>query len=240
MLTRAQARRHRQEIQRDIARDERKKQRATWLALVAELRQARAARRDALREAKIACRTGRKLASERVKELRQHALAELRESVRLERTQARDACAVGIAAARALASQTERVRAELQAEQQFRRDMRRIERGNRQRRRELAPRRIRGEQRSESDDEVRSGLPHELVSLFERVKGAIKATPHMSRLENFLAYAENHPAEVLESLEDRTDALVRELEARERAAARALRQRPATRQRTTALEEAPF
>ena len=38
-----------------------------------------------------------------------------------------------------------------------------------------------------------------------------------------LEYAESHPEEVLEALEDRTDALVRELEARERDAARAFR-----------------
>ena len=44
----------------------------------------------------------------------------------------------------------------------------------------------------------------------------------MSRTEAFLQYAEEHPHEILEVLEDRTEALVRELEARERNAAREL------------------
>jgi hypothetical protein len=50
----------------------------------------------------------------------------------------------------------------------------------------------------------------------------------MSRTEAFLHYAEEHPDEVLTSIEDRADVLVRELEAKERAARRAL-SRPALR-----------
>lgn len=38
-----------------------------------------------------------------------------------------------------------------------------------------------------------------------------------------LHYAEEHPREILQVLEDKTDALVRDMEARERQAARALR-----------------
>jgi hypothetical protein len=49
------------------------------------------------------------------------------------------------------------------------------------------------ERRAESDDEVRSNLPADLVALFERVKGGIKASPRMSRTEVFLQYAEEHP-----------------------------------------------
>jgi hypothetical protein len=240
MLSPAQGRKQRQELMRDIARDQRRKQHEELRALVVALREARAARREAIRETKAACREGRKLARERVKELRLRALAELRESVLAERTRAREACSAGRAAARELGTRAEQARAKLAAERQFRREMRRIERGNRERRRELAPRRAVGERASESDDEVRGSLPHELVPLFERVKRGIKATPHMSRLEHFLLYAENHPGEALESMEDRTEILVRELEAKERAAARALARRPTSRRRTPVLEEAPF
>jgi hypothetical protein len=44
----------------------------------------------------------------------------------------------------------------------------------------------------------------------------------MSRTEAFLHYAEEHPEEVLTSIEDRADALVRELEAKERVVRRAV------------------
>jgi hypothetical protein len=60
----------------------------------------------------------------------------------------------------------------------------------------------------------------------------------MTRTEAFLQYAYDHPNEVLEVLEDRTESLIRELEAKERAAARSLRRkRPG---KNAALEEAPF
>jgi hypothetical protein len=64
------------------------------------------------------------------------------------------------------------------------------------------------------------------LSLFERVNRAIKATPRMSRTEAFLHYAEEHPDEVLDVLEDKTDALIRELEAKPREGARAARLAP--------------
>ena len=48
----------------------------------------------------------------------------------------------------------------------------------------------------------------------------------MSRTEAFLKYAEERPAEVLNVIDDQTDALIRELERKEQEAARALRRGP--------------
>ena len=45
----------------------------------------------------------------------------------------------------------------------------------------------------------------------------------MMRTEEFLKYVEEHPEELLEAIGDKTDALVRELEERERQAARSAR-----------------
>ena len=118
-------------------------------------------------------------------------------------------------------------RAEFLAEKQYQADLRRIERANRQRRQE-APRVTRIERQAESDDEVRVNIPPDLVPLFERVKRSIKASPRMSRTEAFLKYAEEHPEEVLEVIEDKTEAMIRELEAQHRDARRAAR-RPGRR-----------
>lgn len=83
------------------------------------------------------------------------------------------------------------------------------------------------ERRAESDDEVRSNIPPELVALFERVKRGIKASPRMSRTEAFLHYAEENPDDVLASADDKTDALIRrELEAQYGEARRSLRRPP--------------
>jgi hypothetical protein len=62
--------------------------------------------------------------------------------------------------------------------------------------------------------------------LFERVKRGIKASPRMSRTEAFLHYAEENPDDVLAATDDKTDALIRELEQQEREARRSLRRGP--------------
>ena len=54
------------------------------------------------------------------------------------------------------------------------------------------------------------------MPLFHRVRRLIKAAPRMSRTEAMLRYAENHPREVLEVIEDKTDAVIAELEQRQR------------------------
>jgi hypothetical protein len=114
--------------------------------------------------------------------------------------------------------------------------LKRIEGGNRERR--VATKRATGrERRSESDDEVRVNIPAELVALFERVKGGIKASPRETRTEAFLRYAEEHPDEVLTALDDKTEALIRDLERKEREASRYARRRRYT---PAELAEVPF
>jgi len=111
---------------------------------------------------------------------------------------------------------------------------------NRQRRKE-APRVTRVERRGESDDEVRANISSELLPLFERVKRLIKASPRMSRTEAFLQYAEEHPDEVLVAIDDKTDAVIRELERQERQARRGLRPMHSRRRlAATQLADVPF
>jgi hypothetical protein len=49
-----------------------------------------------------------------------------------------------------------------------------------------------------------------------RVKRSIKGAPRKSRTEAFLEYVESHPREELAAADDRTDALIRALEQRQR------------------------
>jgi hypothetical protein len=150
--------------------------------------------------------------------LRQRVLQELRDAVAAERAEARETCTVRLTAARGIGDQIKRVRATLEAERAFQRDMRRIESANRQRARQVH-RASAAERRSESDDSVRANIGPEFWALFDRVKGSIKASPRMSRTEAFLAYVESHADEYVEALESRTDALVREMEERQAAPA---------------------
>lgn len=225
---------------RDIQREERKKAREKLHGLRGQLREARARRKQALFDAKERCRAERIAARERARALRLRVLEDLREAVRAERAAARQTCSVRLDEARAIKDEVQRARAEYRAEHTYQRDLRRIERAHRQRRKE-APKITRLERQGESDDEVRANLPADLVPLFERVKRSIKATPRMSRTEAFLKYSEEHPDEVLVAIDDKTDALIRELEQKEREASRAMRAVPKhSRYAPEQLAEVPF
>lgn len=231
----------RKQLWRDINREERKKKWALLIELRAQIREARARRKDALVAAKERCRSERLAARERARTLRLRALQELKEAVAAERAAARQMCSVKIGEARAIRDDIERARAKHAAEREYQRDLRRIEAANRQRRKEH-PHATYIERRTESDDEVRASIPAELIPLFEKVKRGIKAGPRMSRLENFLGYVEQHPREMLEAIGDKTDALVRELEQRERNASREQRRGADRTARYTPehLAEVPF
>ena len=197
----------------DINREERRKKRALLGELRGQIREARARRKEALLAAKERCRSERLAARERARTLRLRALQELKEAVEAERAAARQTCSVKIGEARAIRDDIERARAKHAAEREYQRDLRRIEAANRQRRKEH-PHATHIERRAESDDEVRSNLPADMISLFDRVRRGIKASPRMSRTEAFLKYAEENPDELLGMVDDQVDALVHEFESR--------------------------
>jgi hypothetical protein len=185
MLTRAEGRRQRLAIMKEIAREHRKQAREKLTHLRQELRDARALRRSEMRQAKERCRAARLAVRAGARELRARVLAELRETIRRDRVQAREMCAAGLAEARGIADRVERARAELHTERSFHRELRRLERANKERQRETkhASRR---ERRTESDDAVRANIPEELIPLWEKVKRSIRGSNHMSRTESFL------------------------------------------------------
>ena len=231
-------RQQRASIRRDIEREHRRKAHAKVVELREQLRTARMTRKNALTEASARCRTERVAVRDRTRLERLHALEELRKALHAERQAARDACALRREEAKnATSDAVQRARGELDAEQKYQDDMKRIERGNRDR--HLATRRASAsERRSESDDAVRINLPSELVALFERVKRGIKGSPRETRTEEFLRYAESHAGEVLAALDDKTEAVIRDLERQEREATRYARRRRYTP--AELAEEVPF
>ena len=203
-------------LERELAKDHKRKAREKLAELRRELRAARVQRKKAMKAAAERCRTERLAARERARALRIRGLAELREATRLEREAARAACVVQKRDAKSK-EPIERRRAELDAERKYQLEMRRIDRGHKQRRSEHRHATY-IERRSESDDLVRQNIPRDLIPLFERVKRGIKGSPRKSRTEEFLEWAEEHPSEVIEMLDSKTDALVKQLEEREREA----------------------
>jgi chromosome segregation ATPase len=229
MLTRGQGRAQRKQLIKEIAAHDRVKQREELAILREAIRDARIARKQARAAAIERCRTARLEARARAHAMRVRALEELAKAIEAERNAARSKCETARSEAKTAKSKHARARAELAAERKYRREMRQIQRSAKQRHRELTAKQKRGEKQSESDDEVRGNIPPELVALvavFNRVRRSIKASERMSRTEAFLHYAEKHPDEVLLVIGDRTDALIRELEEKQKRA----RRRPTRRE----------
>jgi hypothetical protein len=216
---------------------EREQAKATLRQLREDLRMARAAHRGRLGEVRQACRADKRAVRDRVVAMRHLARLELGARIRDERAGAVQACHIRHAQAKAEVSSP---REKLAEERRYQAELRRIERLYVQKRREVK-RASRKERESESDDEVRGNIPPEYIALFERVKGKIHGSERRSRSEAFLEYVESHPGEYLEALEDRTDALVRELERQEREhRGRMKRARPRAAAVAVGAEEVPF
>jgi hypothetical protein len=209
-VTPAQAKKERGELLRAIRIEEKRKDRARLVALRGRARAARAARVRAIAEARAACKARRRAVP---------TLKEAAAMLRAARAEARATCDAGLAKAKKLRSEAARAAAEREAEKTHQATMRRLERHAKERASGKGPRLAKArERRAESDDEVRANIPPELAYLFERVKRQIKGSPRRTRTEEFLEYAESHPDEELAAIEDKTDALIAELEARQRRA----------------------
>lgn len=202
------------EITREVERAERRRRRAELVELERELAQARAAHRGQMSLARRRCVEARKGLRDTFRARRERLLAELRATVAAEKLAAREKCDEGIRSALTLADRKAKAKAKADAEREYQRSVRALKSKTTEREAAIRKRSTAAERRTESDDEVRGNIPPELVHLFNKVRGVIKAGPRQSRTEAFLEYAEEHPAEYLEAIEDRTDALIRELESR--------------------------
>jgi len=226
-LTLEEARKQRRELMKEIAHEHQRKDRAKLAELRARIRNVKGRRKEALRKVITRCRAGRQAAKERAKaralDIREEARALIKQARDEEKLKARDACKARKEHLRAAAiSSTARRRGELQAERQFQREMRRIESSARKRKKEQQ-RTTAVEARQESDDEVRTNIPSDILPLFERVKRSIKGSSRQSRTESMLAYAEEHPSEVVDAQEDLSRREIARLIREESALRRAMR-----------------
>jgi hypothetical protein len=201
---------------KSIDKDERARARAKLKALQHGVQHAAGGRQAAQLEAKVQCALDRQEASERAKAIRAVKRAEAKEAGAAVRAAARQKCAAGKASPRL---EVARRRAELKAEREHQASLRRIMRANKAKAAVGHPgggRARAHELVTESDDEVRQNVPADLIPLFERVKRSIKGSGRKSRTEAFMQYVEEHPREANQAIEDKTDAMVRQLEARQR------------------------
>jgi len=217
------------ELRSQIAREHKRAAREHLLNLRAQVKHAREKRKLALTHARERCKHDRAALRVKLKEKRAAIMRKLKDIAARQRRLAHETCVGSIASARKIRDEVAAARAELQAERSYRQELRRIAVANRaalvEHRKSFSPRSR--ERQQESDDEVRQNIPPGYVALWKRVKGGIKGNPRMSRTEAFMKYAEENPHELLESLDDVTERMVRELEKREREAAKRARSAPA-------------
>ncbi len=206
-----------------IAKDERARRTKSLASHKAKIAAANATRRASREQAQTTCSAGRERA--KIERVQAKTLALRAKAARLHaKHAAARSKAARLAAQKACArraSHGELTQALKSARHAYRvehariRELRAIERSARIRKEKPSLAKTRGP-RQETDEEVRSNLPPELVSLFNRVRKHLKGGARISRTEQMLQYAEEHPREVYASMDDATDALVAQLESRQR------------------------
>lgn len=228
-------------LRRELARDLRKKDRETLRELRAAIREARQARRAALSRIVAQCRAARDEVRERAKARRAAALAELAAAKLSERAAARSTCDTSKAAAKAEhTTELAKRRARHADERDRQRAEHRVERGKPKGK----PRRTAAEALAESDDEVRSNIPADLVPVWNIVKRTIRGNNWRSRTEAFLEWAAESPDQVLEMRERDSELKLAKLLATERdfyaETQKARRYRRSPQALAASLEEVPF
>lgn len=209
MRSLAEARIDKAKLLRELQKREDEQHRARVRALREVASAARSARKGALEAAAVECHadvaTTRAEADAAFRKAKERELA----AKRAKKLAAKTRCAIrrdGIKLEAAIRKRdADRERKEIQ---RHRAELRRIEAFGKKRNKDS---RSRSEKRSESDEAVFNDIPKHLHALFRQVRSRIKAGPNRSRSEAFLEYAEEHPEEWLEAIDE--GALVRKYEA---------------------------
>jgi len=194
-----------------IDKDLKTKARAKVNDLREDVRRARKLRSESKEKARERCLRERLRARERGRAIREKAKLRARAIV----DRARQDCKLSKAWSESTRETVRRARTALETERAHQRSMRQIERSQRGRLAGIAKTKVR-ERAGESDDEVRQNIDPSLVPLFNKVKRQIRASSRKSRTEAFLQYVEENPRERDHAIEDATDALIRQLESRQR------------------------
>ena len=233
-MTPTQSTAHRKQLMREIGNELRAKDRIHLHQIQTRIVEARAARREAVAEAKHQCKAARVALTAKQKAERER----IRADQAAERLERRGTCHASKAEA---SSAGKRRIGELRGElRHTAKEQRVIERAGK------APRlrSTSGERRAESDDAVRSNLPENLVPVFNKVKARIKGSARRSRSEAFLEWAHENPDEVLELQQHDADRYLKELIAQEKEQGRIMRKatryKPSREEVAKRLADVPF
>lgn len=198
-MAESEARKWRKRLRRELSAQQEAEYKRRLADIDAQIEAEKRARADALAEAKIACEA--KYTKVKAEADAAWTTARLLATAarRAKKQSVREWCAIEREHVRAEARAKIEARARRrQEERSLRKEILRAERTIAKRARK---KRSSAEAKSESDEEVEGNLPLELVPLWQKVRGSIKATARASRTEAFLKYAEEHPDEAIEAQE---------------------------------------
>lgn len=234
MLTLAQSKANKKALLKEIERDQRRKDRALLESLRNQINAAKQHLKTERAKAVERCRNERQALKARLKQKRVALLAQLREAEKQERLAARGSCSLDKQKA---TNEAREALERLKTERKERRSTIRLLRRSTSKKSSTTAK----EKRQESDDEVRSNIPADLLPLFEKIKGKIKGSEKKSRSEAFLEYAESHPSEVLEAQENEAESSLNELIAQYYKQQKAIKSpRRYSKKRLESLSEVPF
>lgn len=200
----------RAKFMRQIAADQRKKDRKKLRELRAKIATVKKRRQAAMKKQVKRCRARRLALREEIKQKRAAERERLNREIQEMRDNARKACALRKQAIKSASLNVEQRRREtLEAERQLQRELRHSEQYAKRRRAEF--KRTAAEVQAESDDRVRQNIDAELLPVFNKVRRGIKARPGMSRTEAFLHWVEENPDEVIVIQQEAADVELKRL-----------------------------
>jgi hypothetical protein len=200
-------------------REARRHAKAHVARLRAALEEAKRHHKMALLDARERCRSERLAVRERTRALRLRVLAELRETTRMERVAARDACKLRMREARSLKSDEAQARASFVAERKFQRDLHAAERAHHARKKSVDASCGCADVGTDMVA-VTASLPSDLAVVYERVLHTLPKSERSA--EGFLRHVEKHPEKLLEATRHPSHVQVKALEAEHAAAKKAL------------------
>jgi hypothetical protein len=204
-------------------REARRHAKAHVARLRAALEEAKRRHKMALTDARERCRSERLAVRERTRALRLRVLAELRDTTRMERQAARDACKLRLREARSLRNDEAQARASFAAERKFQKDLHAAERAHHARKKSVAAVcGCAGEGAPTKTDieTAAASLPSDLAMVYERVRHELPKSDRS--VETFLRHVEKHPEKLLEATQHPAHVHMKALEAEHAQAKKAL------------------
>jgi len=192
-----------QQIQREHDQKIRRELRAQRKVLAAHIRELKARRRAAVKRVREWCKRSSARVTVRAKEIREQHRQEANREIAELRRASKSACARRVKRAKKKGLTAQQIAK--QEKRQALADERMLTRASMRARTRAAARSSKRERQAEDDDQVRNNMTAELAPVWDQLANQFKPKPRQSRTEQFLAWVEENPDEVIRMQSDLGD-----------------------------------